>query len=166
VRSQQRFAAAQTGGKFKDEIVSVEVPGRFAAAHESVCGQTDALTQMRPQRSRQIVIVRQRRKGDGGHVLSVRSLSAVALQIRQGLDPRSWARRDSAQCRPRASTPEHRGHMSTYKALIAGAAGILHVYQLDVGCAFEHLEPDVLRGAGAHARQRQLAKFCARGFDR
>src|SRR5260221_118479 len=28
VRSQQRFAAAQTGGKFKDEIVSVEVPGR------------------------------------------------------------------------------------------------------------------------------------------
>jgi hypothetical protein len=40
----------------------------FAAAHESVCGQTDALTQMRPQRSRQIVIVRQRRKGDGGHV--------------------------------------------------------------------------------------------------
>jgi len=24
----------------------------FAAAHESVCGQTDALTQMRPQRSR------------------------------------------------------------------------------------------------------------------
>src|SRR5260370_5460934 len=28
VRSQQGFAAAQTGGKFKDEIVSVEVPGR------------------------------------------------------------------------------------------------------------------------------------------
>src|ERR1700719_5107002 len=28
VRSQQSFAAAQTGGKFKDEIVSVEVPGR------------------------------------------------------------------------------------------------------------------------------------------
>jgi acetyl-CoA C-acetyltransferase len=28
VRSQQRFAAAQTGGKFKDEIVSVEVSGR------------------------------------------------------------------------------------------------------------------------------------------
>ena len=28
VRSQQRFATAQTGGKFKDEIVSVEVPGR------------------------------------------------------------------------------------------------------------------------------------------
>jgi hypothetical protein len=52
------------------------------------------------------------------------------------------------------------------KALIAGAAGILHVYQLDVGCAFEHLEPDVLRGAGAHDRQRQLARFCARGFDR
>jgi acetyl-CoA C-acetyltransferase len=28
LRSQQRFAAAQAGGKFKDEIVTVEVPGR------------------------------------------------------------------------------------------------------------------------------------------
>ena len=28
LRSQQRFAAAQAAGKFKDEIVAVEVPGR------------------------------------------------------------------------------------------------------------------------------------------